>query len=318
MALLRVPARVALRRSDTSARKARDDDRRLRLHDGRWLGYDESGDPNGAPVLFFHGFGTTRVVCPPDDSARRLGLRLIAFDRPGIGLSTPQPGRQLLDWPTDVEEAAGQLGLDKFSVVGWSGGGPYALASAFALANRVSRVALVSAAAPLAGTSNPEYLRRFDRNAVLAAGRAPWIIRLAMWHWGRGQRRDAVAFFEKSVADMCAADQEVLSEPALRSRMIANSAELYRQGGRGMYDEALVLARPWGFELDELRVPIQIWQGARDTTVPVSMSEHLADSIPGAQLRVFDDEGHHLLYRHWPDILSSLAMPDRSQETGPH
>ena len=114
--------------------------------------------------------------------------------------------------------------------------------------DRIDSIAIVSGAAPLAGTTRTDYLRRFDRNAVFAAGRAPWVVRIAMWHWGRGQRRDAEAFFEKSVAEMCAADQEVLSEPELRSRMIANSAELYRQGGRGMYDEALVLARPWGFD----------------------------------------------------------------------
>ena len=125
-----------------------------------------------------------------------------------------------------------------------------------------------------------DYLRRFDRNAVRAAGKAPWVIRLALWHWGRAQRRDAERFFEKSLVDMCAADQEVLSEPALRSRMIANSVELYRQGGRGMYDEALVLARPWGFDLSELRVRVELWQGGRDKTVPVAMSDHLAELDP--------------------------------------
>jgi pimeloyl-ACP methyl ester carboxylesterase len=115
------------------------------------------------------------------------------------------------------------------------------------------------------------------------------------------------AFFEKSLADMCAADQEVLSEPVLRSRMIANSSELYRQGGRGMYDEALVLARPWGFAPSELTMPVHIWQGGRDDTVPPAMAQHLSEEIPGARWRFFPDEGHHLLYRYWPEILAALA-----------
>jgi pimeloyl-ACP methyl ester carboxylesterase len=315
MALLRAPARAAARRPETTARGR--EDKRLRLHDGRWLGYTESGDPNGRPVLFFHGFGTTRVVCPSDEPARRLGIRLLAVDRPGIGLSTPLPGRRLLDWPDDVRQVADQLGLERFSVVGWSGGGPYALACGRRLADRIESIALVSAPAPLAGAKGVEYLRRLDRNAVLAAGKAPWVIRLAMWHWGRGQRRDAEAFFEKSLADMSAADQAVLSEPELRSRMIANSAELYRQGGRGMYDEALVLARPWGFDPSELRVRVQIWHGARDTVVPIAMYVHLAESIPGAEVRLFADEGHHLLYRYWPDILGALRRPERSPVYGP-
>ena len=311
MALLRAPARTQLRAHDTTARDARKEER-IRLRDGRWLGYGESGDPHGAPVLFFHGFGTTRVVCPPDEAARQLGVRLIALDRPGLGLSTPQPGRRLLDWPSDVNEVARQLHLDRFSIVGWSGGGPYALACARLLGNRISSIAIVSGAAPLAGTARPDYLRRFDRNAVLAAGRAPWVIRLALWHWGRAQRRDAERFFEQSVADMCAADQEALSEPDLRSRMIANSVELYRQGGRGMYDEALVLARPWGFDPSDIRVPVEIWHGARDKTVPIGMSSHLAELIPGSKLRMFPDEGHHLLYRYWPEILSSLVGTERA------
>jgi pimeloyl-ACP methyl ester carboxylesterase len=309
MALLRASAPVVTPSPVTTMSDDRSD-KRVRLRDGRWLGFTESGDPAGRPVLFFHGFGTTRVVCPPGEPARRMGVRLIAIDRPGIGLSTPQPGRRLLDWPGDVREAADLIGFDRFSVVGWSGGGPYALAVGRRLAERVESIALVSAAAPLADTTRTDYLRRFDRNAVLAAGKAPWVIRLALWHWGRAQRRDAERFFDKEVSEMCVADQEVLSEPALRSRMIANSVELYRQGGRGMYDEALILARPWGFDLSELRVRVELWQGGRDKTVPIAMSAHLADSIPGAQLRLLPDEGHHLLYRHWPDILRSLLRPE--------
>lgn len=317
MALLRAPARAEPRRAATTSRSARNEDTLIRLRDGRWLGYRDSGAPNGTPVLFFHGFGTTRVVCPPGDAARQLGVRLIAVDRPGIGLSTPLPGRRLLDWPSDVAEFANGLGLERFSIVGWSGGGPYALACGRMLGDRVRSIALVSGAAPLAKTTRTDYLRRFDRNAVRVAGKAPWVVRIAMWHWGRPQRRDAEAFFEKELAEMCAADQEVLSEPELRRRMIANSTELYRQGGRGMYDEALVLARPWGFEFADIRVPVEIWHGERDEVVPFAMSAHLAESIPGARLKVFPDEGHHLLYSHWPDILRSLLQPEPTRAYTP-
>jgi pimeloyl-ACP methyl ester carboxylesterase len=288
-------------------RGPRPEDHLLRLSDGRRLGWSESGDPRGTPILFFHGFGTTRVVCPPAEPAHELGLRLIALDRPGIGLSDAQPGRGLLDWPRDVAQLADHLGLERFSIVAWSGGGPYGLACGHALAGRVGAIAAVSPAAPLAAPEDPGYLRWRDRHAVRVAGRAPWVIRLAMWHWGRGQRRDAEAFFEKSVAEMCAADQAVLAEPELRSRMIANSAELYRQGGRGMYDEALVLTKPWGFDPAAVGVPVHIWQGGRDDTVPMAMARHLAEVIPGARMNMYPDEGHHLLYRYWPEILGALA-----------
>src|SRR4051812_7546059 len=104
-------------------RGPRPEDHVLRLADGRKLGWSESGNPQGKPVFFLHGFGTTRVVCPPDAPALANNLRLIAPDRPGIGLSDPMPGRSLLDWPSDVAELADHLGIERFSIVAWSGGG---------------------------------------------------------------------------------------------------------------------------------------------------------------------------------------------------
>lgn len=281
-------------------------DRVITLADGRELGFTDHGPADGTPVFFFHGFGTTRVICPPDEPARALGLRLIAVDRPGIGLSQPLPGRRLLDFPADMTALADELGLGPFSIVGWSGGGPYAMACAVALPDRVRSLALVSAPAPLAGVAETSYLRRFDR-AARAAARTPWVVRFAMWQWGRSQRKDAARFFDESVAEMCAADQAVLAEPELRDRMIANSSELYRQGGRGMYDEALILARPWGFELADVKVPTHVWYGAQDGTVPEGMTDHLAREIPGAQVHRYADEGHHLLYSHWSKILAALG-----------
>jgi pimeloyl-ACP methyl ester carboxylesterase len=291
-----------------AAEPLRAEDRVVQLADGRGLGYAEYGPADGRPIFFFHGFGTTRIICPPDEEPTRdLNLRLIAIDRPGIGLSEAQPGRRLLDWPKDVAELADRMGIEEFSVIGWSGGGPYALACGYALPDRVSAVGLVSSPAPLTGAPESGYLRRLDRNAVRAAGRAPWLVRLALWHWGRPQRRDATQFFEDSVAEMCAADQAVLAAPELRDRMIANSAELYRQGGRGMYDEGLVLARPWGFQLEQVRVPVYVWHGALDETVPLAMADYLARSIPTVKVNIHADEGHHLLYRRWPEILAALA-----------
>lgn len=303
MTLLRAPIEMPAR----ARLRVRSEDRLIRLTDGRRLGYAEYGDPSGRPVLFFHGLGTTRLVCPPDETAaRELGVRLIAVDRPGIGISDSLPGRSLLDWPLDVAQLVDRLAIDRFAVVGWSGGGPYAAACGYRMQQRVSAVGMVSAPAPLVGAPGADYLRRFDRNAARAAGRAPWMIRLALWHWGRPQRRDPVRYFEESLAAMGAADQQVLAEPVLRGRMIANSAELYRQGGRGMYDEALVLARRWGFDLADLSVPVYIWHGVGDDVIPLSMARYLARSIPGARVKLYADDGHHLLYRHWPEILAAL------------
>lgn len=283
-------------------------DQAIVLSDGRRLGYREYGSARGKPLMFFHGLGTSRVICPDDPAlAHDLGVRLISVDRPGIGLSDRSPGRRLLDWPQDVQQLADRLGLGRFSIVGWSGGGPYAAACAQQLPERVASVGLVSAPAPLAGVDDADYLRRLHRTAARAARRAPWMIRVALWRWGRPQRRDAEHFFDKSLAQMCRADQRVLEHPTVRRQMIANSAEIYRQGGRGLYDEALALARPWGFEPAAITVPVHIWHGERDDTVPVAMAHYLAREIPDSQVTLYADEGHHLLYRRWPEILRALA-----------
>ncbi len=168
-------------------------------------------------------------------------------------------------------------------------------------------VGLVSSPAPISGVKKADYLRRFDRTAAISAKRAPWMIRLALWHWGRSQRQDPVRFFEESLADMCAADQDVLSDPSLRTLMIENSAELYRQGGRGMYDEALALADKWGFRPTEINAPVHLWHGELDETVPVSMAHYLARAIPHCRATIYPDEGHHLLFSRWSEILGTLA-----------
>ena len=126
--------------------------RQVTLSDGRTLGFDDFGDPEGTPVLFFHGFGSSRVVRHPDDDiAAQLGARIIAVDRPGIGISTRQSNRRVTDWPRDVDELLEILGIDRCSIVAWSGGGPYALACGWQMPERFSVIGLISGPAPLSG-----------------------------------------------------------------------------------------------------------------------------------------------------------------------
>ena len=314
MALLRLPRRST--RSRRAWAHAPDGpSHTIRLADGRQLGYDETGDPAGIPCFFFHGFGSSRVVRHPDESiAAELGIRLIAVDRPGIGLSTGQPGRRLLDWPGDLEQLADAIGLDRFSIVAWSGGGPYALACAWTMSHRVSAIGLISAAAPLAGVPDADYTYRTHRVATRAADYAPWMIRLAMWRWARGQRNDPERHLDEAIESMVAADRAVLEDPQLRAVMLANAVELYRQGGRGLYDEALVMARPWGFPLEGISVPVCLWHGDADVTVPVGMGRHMARTIPRCRATFYPGEAHHLLYDRWREILTELAAVARATE----
>jgi pimeloyl-ACP methyl ester carboxylesterase len=286
---------------------AHDGVRSMDLPDGRRLAYDELGDPDGEPVLYFHGFGSSRLFRHPDESlAAQVGVRLIAVDRPGIGRSTPLPGRRLLDWPADVAALADRLGIDRFAVLGWSGGGPYALACAWTLPERVTIAGLVSSPAPLAGVPGADYLYRFHRAAALSAGAAPWMIRLAMWRWARAQRRDPERHLDEAVEKMVEADRLVVADERVRAQMLRNAAEMHLQGARGVYDEALIMARRWGFELGSIRVPVRLWHGDDDPTVPVAMGRFLARELGACHATFHQREGHHLLFDRWTEILAAM------------
>jgi pimeloyl-ACP methyl ester carboxylesterase len=143
------------------------------------------------------------------------------------------------------------------------------------------------------------------------ADHAPWVIALAMWRWSRQQRSDPAKQLDDAIAGMIEADREMLGDPALRAVMIANATEMWRQGNRGVYDEALCLARPWGFPIAGVGVPVRIWHGSRDRVVPVGMGRYLERTIPGAIATYYPEEGHHFVYDRWREILSVVVAEAR-------
>jgi pimeloyl-ACP methyl ester carboxylesterase len=287
--------------------------RQITLSDGRRLGFDDFGDPLGEPVLFFHGFGSSRVVRHPDDEiATELGARVIAIDRPGIGLSTRQPGRRVTDFPSDVAELLEVLDLDRCAVVAWSGGGPYALACAWQMPERFSVVGLISAPAPLSGApGSTGYTWGRHRVMSRTADHAPWVIKLAMWQWSRQQRSDPHKQLDEAIGGMVEADRQILGDPALRAVMIANASEMVRQGSGGISDEAICLARPFGFPIGGVTVPVRIWHGAKDKVVPVGMGKYLERNIRSAVATFYRHEGHHFVYDRWREILGVIVAEAR-------
>jgi pimeloyl-ACP methyl ester carboxylesterase len=289
--------------------------RQVTLADGRLLGFDDFGHAEGTPVLFFHGFGSSRVVRHPDDDiAEELGARVIAVDRPGIGLSTRLPGRRVTDFPRDIAELLDVLGLERCAIVAWSGGGPYALACAWQMPERFSVVGLISAPAPLSGAPDSTgYTWPRHRAMSRTADHAPWVIKLAMWQWARQQKADPGKHLDEAIAGMAEADREILGDPALRAVMIANASEMYRQGTAGVSDEAICLARPFGFPIGGVTVPVRIWHGAQDRVVPVGMGKYLARHLPNAVATFFPNEGHHFVYERWREILGVLVTEARAR-----
>jgi pimeloyl-ACP methyl ester carboxylesterase len=275
----------------------------LRLPDGRALGFAEHGAPDGAPVFHMHGWpGSRWQGARYDAAARAAGVRLVTPERPGFGLSDPRPGRRVTDWPADVAALATALGLRRFAVLGVSGGGPYALACAVWLAERVTRVALVSSVAP---PDAPGWTARQRTLALLA--RVPPLLRLALRGAARAVARDAAGALERAWRRLPAVDQAIVRARDISVIAITDSRAAFADGGRAAAQEARLLLRPWGLRLDELRVPIELWHGAADTVVPPAMGRCLAATLPNCRARFLPEEGHYLVIPRAQEILGSLT-----------
>jgi pimeloyl-ACP methyl ester carboxylesterase len=281
--------------------------RRFVLPDKRRLGYAEYGDRQGQPVLLFHGAPGSRLFRHPDDSiAARLGLRLITVDRPGYGLSDYQPGREILDWPTDITFLANALGLDRFAVIGLSGGGPYAMACAYKMPHRLTGLLLVSSPGPLDDPQFKAGMKREQRMQFTLAKKAPWLLHLLMGSATRNIPADHHQVLGK-VIENYPFDVPVVHQPGVLEMLLEDTREVFRQGSRGWIDDMKLLAGPWGFQTPAITVPAKLWHGDRDDTVPVATGHYLARTIPGCEATFFPGEGHLAGLNHWPEILAAGA-----------
>jgi pimeloyl-ACP methyl ester carboxylesterase len=278
------------------------------LPDGRRLAYDEAGDPAGRPVLFFHGLAASRRVRHPDDGiAAALGVRLLTIDRPGIGDSDPLPRRRLLDWPADVATFASELGLDRFAVAGWSAGGPHALACGALLGTRVTRVGLLSSAPPFHGPHSRTYLDPGWRRVRFLAGHAPRLLRRFFERQAQRVRSDPERVLEDSMRDMPAPDRALLEQPPVRAVVLQSTVEAFAQGGAGVASDAIAVARPWGFGLEEVETEVVLWHGEADATWPPAAGRHLASRLPRCEATFLPDQGHLAFVAVWDELLRRLS-----------
>lgn len=281
---------------------------RIKLSDGRHLAFVERGDPSGTPILFFHGTPGSRGFHHPDESvAIDTRARLIHIDRPGVGWSDPHPGRTLLDWPKDVVQVADALELETLAIAGVSGGGPHALACAWWMPERISSVAVISGMAPLDAQGAMDGMSAFNRVGLRIARHTPFLLPLALSPMARAGKKDPRSLLEKAALNYAQPDQRVMERPDVREMYITDIIESYRQGVRGHAGDLLAVSRSWGFDLAEISTPVQLWQGKQDQNIPPSMAEHMAGRIPKAQLRIFEDQGHLLMFDHWDEILSDIV-----------
>jgi pimeloyl-ACP methyl ester carboxylesterase len=278
------------------------------LKDGRQLAYSEFGDPQGKPILFFHGWPGARLQgAITDHSANALGLRTISPDRPGFGLSDFQPGRTILDWTEDVLELADHLGLDDFGVLGLSGGAPYALACASKIPQRLSAVGIISGIGPSDAPNAAEGVSLSLRRTIKMCAFAPCLVRFSLWRMARVRQRDPERAFVNLLDSLPEPDRNALSKPTVKPKAITASGDTFRNGTRGHYHEIRLFARPWGFQLSEIQMPIQLWHGEEDKVILLIAAQRQARAIPNCQAHFIPGEGHYSLYinRH-EEILKGI------------
>jgi pimeloyl-ACP methyl ester carboxylesterase len=277
----------------------------IRLRDGRALAYAEWGPADGRPVLHFHGVPDGRFGWGGGSVCTDRGVRLIAVDRPGVGGSDPKRGRSVADWPADVEELAEQLELDRFAVSGWSAGGAYALACAHAMQPQIDAVALVSGVGRL---DLPGFVEQMSTAAAWRlAARVPSAMTLAYSALARLARRRPGTAQKALFSGAPKVDRAVIDRPDVGPRLVFAYVEATRPGGRGLTEDMQAVLNPWGFEPTEVRLPVHLIHGRRDTVAPPAHAEHWIETLETVRPVWIEDAGHFLIEDHVEEILDALA-----------
>jgi pimeloyl-ACP methyl ester carboxylesterase len=291
------------------------------LADGRRLAFTVTGPANGVPVIYCHGAIGTPIDASIDLQriTRALGVRYIAPSRPGIGGSDASPGRSVLDFADDVSELADALCLKRFSVVGVSAGGPYALALAYKLRGRVGRVALCSSLSPLGSPHTTPGVQKRVRLGLRLLALHPGLCRVV----GDAvlpvvaQRPDLVNRVIRAHA--APGERGRLADRRERAAASDSFLDATRDGVGGLIDDYLTYAAGWDFPLAEVYNEVHLWHGAGDPLVPVEHALQLAASLPRCQVHIDPDEGHHFFRSSLAEILASLVShrPRLADAAGP-
>lgn len=280
----------------------------IELRDGRRLAFTLTGPADGQPVVYCHGAIGTPVDATVDlrRLTETLGVRYIAPSRPGVGGSDPQPGRTVYDFADDVAQLADGLNLRRFAVTGVSAGGPYALAVAHRLPERVTRVGVCSSLSPLCAPHRTPGLKRRMRMPLAALARAPRLTRLV-----GDALLPVIARHPELVTKVIAlhaarGEQARLASADERAAAARSFLDACCGGVGGLVEDYLTYASGWGFEPSEIETDVQLWHGGADPLVPVEHALQLAADLPRCHVFVDPDEGHHFFRARLAMILEAL------------
>ena len=283
----------------------------IKLSDGRSLGYAICGDPEGKPVFHFHGFPDSRLeVLLFEEAAKKAGIYLIGLDRPGIGLSDFKPNRCILDWPDDVIAFADALGLEKFAVLGLSGGGPYAAACAYKIPEHLRACGILAGLGPRELSTNGMGVS--NRLFFFIIQQLPHLLGLVLWvSIGRHRKdeKNAERILSKIIKNIPESDSIILTEAAVKKYLIEIVRESFRQGNLGPTHDGKLYGQPWGFNLEDIDFKkVYLWHGELDINVPISMGRAMAEAIPNCTATYYPNEGHFsIIFNHAQEILKTLV-----------
>ena len=282
-------------------------DGQVKLSDGRAVGYAEYGDLTGKPVIHLHGAPSSRFEANNPDLvgiAERLHIRLIVPDRPGIGLSDWK-SYTIASYPDLLVQFADKLGLDRFPLMGWSSGGKFVAACAWKVPQRLTTATIVSGTAPFDLPGVRESLSKEDRQLYGMADKMPRLFRLPLRKIARDVRKNPSSILSL-FTELGESDKAMLAQPNVKRQFEQMVVEAFRQGTRGAAHDLTIEARPWGFSLQEIKLPVAIWHG-EDDIVPIQEARLLAEAIPNARGRFFPNEGHLLIVSHFEEVLNSVV-----------
>ena len=286
--------------------------RQFTLSDGRRLGYDDHGPPAGRPVFLFHGTPSSRYdwyLFGSDALAEKLGIRVIAPDRPGLGIYDLEPSRRIADWPANVAVLADRLGIDRFAVLGYSGGGPYVTACALLIPERLTSAAIVSGVGTYDGPGPVAGIDSVLLPFLSLARDRPQLTRLIFRFVANSSRHLPVWPIIRTSGILPRPDYQVFLQPRVRQVVLSAFLEAVRPGPDGVCLDTALMVSPWGFDPRQVAMPVHFWHGQEDRFVSPAKVRYLADALPKGRITLLPHEGHvSTLVNHAEEILRTLVV----------
>jgi len=278
----------------------------ITLKDGRQLCYAEYGDPEGVPVMLIHGSPGHRLFWKYFPEFPFLsGMRFIAIDRPGYGMSDFKKDITFTDLADDIVALANSLKIDRFSIIGVSGGGPYTLACAWKIPERLEKVIVISTMGPLV----PNVIKttgRTNRIVFQITKYAPWLMRLNMKMLSAMQNKNADKYIRRMTYKLSGSDKIAIMKKPVRNALMSMFGEATQNGSDGYAQDVINVSRPWPFDLSEIKKEVHVWQPEDDTSTPPAVARHLKSVIPKCHIHYVPNAGHLWMIEHLCTVLREV------------